>query len=203
MLSPSSTRTQLNTWLVHYERADLMFIYNCKLNGKLFTKILFIIIGLIITIYFLISAWKIYSSCCKVKDEQNDNGVINITADNYTNVLKAVHENLDSYIGKTICFTGYVYRNLDFNDTQFVLARDMLISSDNQSLIVGFLCNYRKTKNFENYSWVEITGKITKGYYHEEIPVIQVKDIKKIDKPNENIYVYPPDSTFIPTANII
>ena len=180
-----------------------MFIYNFKFNGKVLIKIIFIIISCIVTLYFLISAWRIYSSCFKVKDEQIDENIINIDSNNYTNVLKAVHENLDSYIGKHINFTGYVYRNLDFNDTQFVLARDMLISSDNQSLIVGFLCSCKQAKKFENYSWVEITGTITKGFYHEDVPVIQITRIRQIDKPEEGIYVYPPDETFIPTDNIV
>ena len=177
-----------------------MFIYNLKINGKRLTKILFVIIGLIVIAYFLISAWKIYSNCFKVKDEQNDANVINITASNYTNILKSVHENLDIYIGKKICFSGYVYRNIDFKDSQFVLARDMIISSDKQTLIVGFLCDCNKAKKYENYSWVEITGKITRGNYHGEIPVIKIKGIKKIEKPVENVYVYPPDNTYIPTA---
>ena len=81
-----------------------MFIYNFKFNGKLFTKILFVIIGLIVTGYFLISAYKIYSNSFKVKDNQDDENIINITTDNYTNVLKTVHDDLDSYIGKNICF---------------------------------------------------------------------------------------------------
>ena len=180
-----------------------MFIYNYKFNIKLFTKILFVIIGLIVTAYFLISSWKIYKNCFKVRDDIYNENTINISCDNYTNVLKAVHENLDSYIGKKICFTGYVYRNLDFKDTQFVLARDMIVSSDSQTLIVGFLCECKKVKNFKDNTWVEITGEITKGTYHGEIPVIKIKEIKEIEKPNENIYVYPPDNSFVPTSNII
>ena len=39
------------------------------------------------------------------------------------------HENIDDYVGKKLCFTGYVYRVLDLQDNQFVLARDMIISS--------------------------------------------------------------------------
>ena len=42
-----------------------MFIYNFKFNGKLFTKILFVIIGLIVTAYFFISAYKIYTNSFK------------------------------------------------------------------------------------------------------------------------------------------
>lgn len=179
-----------------------MFIYNFKFNAKLFTKILFIIIGLIVSIYFLISAWKIYTNSFRVKDELDTNKVINITADNYTNILKAVHDDINSYIGKKICFTGYVYRMYDFSDSQFVLARDMVISSDNQTLVVGFLCDCKNIKNIENNSWVEITGEITKGSYHGEIPVIKIKDIKQIEKPDGNTCVYPPSNTYVPTVNI-
>ena len=78
----------------------------------------------------------------------------------------------------------------------------MLITSNNQSLIVGFLCECKNAKKFENSCWVEVLGEITKGFYHGEIPVIKIKEIKKIEKPNEDIYVYPPDNTYIPTANI-
>ena len=70
----------------------------------------------------------------------NKNGVSQISAKNYTNILKTVHENIDSYVGKKINFTGYVYRVLDLQDNQFVLARDMIINSNSQTVVVGFLC---------------------------------------------------------------
>ena len=181
-----------------------MFVYNLKFNRKTFVKIIFVIVAIAVTIYFSVSTYRIYKGSFKVRNEINDPDVINITANNYTNVLKIVHENIDSYIGKKIHFTGYVYRLSDFNENNFVLARDMIISSDMQTLVVGFLCDCKKKKimNCENNSWVEITGEITKGNYHGEIPVIKIKDIKKIDKPNENIYVYPPNDNYIPTSNI-
>ena len=177
-----------------------MFVYNVKFNGKKFVKILFVIIAVLITIYFAISAYKIYSNSFKVKDKIEEPDVINITAKNYTNILKAVHDDTESYIGKKICFTGYVYRVLDFKDTEFVLARDMLISSDMQTLIVGFLCDSKNAKDFVDESWVEITGEITLGTYHGDMPIIQVKEIKQIEKPQSDIYVYPPDDTYVPTS---
>ena len=91
-----------------------------------------------------------------------DTRKIEITTNNYANILKAVHNDLDSYIGKEIHFTGYVYRLLDFKDTEFVLARDMIIASDNQSLVIGFLCNYKSAKKFDTGSGVEVSGKIQK-----------------------------------------
>lgn len=179
-----------------------MFIYNVKINGKAFVKFLFIIIAIAITIYFCISAYIIYNNSFKVKDEMEGPDVIYLNAENYTNVLKSVHDDLDSYIGKKICFTGYIYRALDFKESEFVLARDMIISSDMQTLIVGFLCDSKKAEDFENESWVELTGEITKGSYHGDMPIIRVKEIKQIDKPQSDIYVYPPDNNYVPTSVI-
>lgn len=130
------------------------------------------------------------------------NKVCNISSSNYTNILKAVHENIDSYIGVKINFTGYVYRVLDLNKNQFVLARNMIVSSNFQSVVVGFLCEADNASTFENDTWVNITGKITKGNYYGDMPIIKITEIKKVDKPNDE-FVYPPDESYIPTNRII
>lgn len=179
-----------------------MFVCNIKLNGKKVVKIILVIIAIAVTIYFAISAYMIYRNSFKVKDEINNTKVISISANNYTNVLKSVHDDIDSYIGKEICFSGYVYRLLDFKETEFVLARDMIISSDMQTLIVGFLCDCKDAQNFANESWIEVKGEITKGNYHGDMPIIKIKKIKQIDKPKDNIYVYPPDDSYVPTSTI-
>lgn len=132
----------------------------------------------------------------------NKNQYCEIDSNNYTNVLKAVHDNLEEYIGKKIKFSGYVYRMYDFTENQFVLARDMVISSDHQTVVVGFLSTSNEIKNYENGTWIAIEGTITKGDYHGEMPVIQVQTIQKIEKPSDE-YVYPPDDSFVPTSTIL
>ena len=122
---------------------------------------------------------------------------------NYTSILKTVHENIDTYVGKKICFTGYVYRVLDLQDNQFVLARDMIVSSNSQSVVVGFLCEYDNAKDFADNSWVQVTGEIFKGDYHGDMPIIKITDIKSVDKPSQEEYVYPPDDSYIPTAGLL
>lgn len=177
-----------------------MFI-NIKLNAKLLVKILFILFAITVTIYFSISVYKIYKNSFKVSDELEETTMY-LTSESYTNVLKAVCDNIDNYVGKNICFTGYIYRASDFKDSQFVLARDMIIDSNMQTLIVGFMCDSKKVKDFGNEDWVEITGEITKGNYHGDMPIIKVKSIEKINKPKDDIYVYPPDNDYVPTSNI-
>ncbi len=130
-------------------------------------------------------------------------GVSQISPKNYTNILKTVHENIDSYVGKKICFTGYVYRVLDLQDNQFVLARDMIVNSNSQTVVVGFLCEYDESKNFDDNTWVQVTGEIFKGDYHGDMPIIKITDIKSVDKPSQEEYVYPPDDSYIPTAGVL
>ena len=130
------------------------------------------------------------------------NGVSQIQVKNYTNVLKAVHENIDSYVGLKINFTGYVYRVLDLQENQFVLARNMIVSSNSQTGVVGFLCECNNAKDFENDSWVNVTGEIIKGDYHGDMPIIKIINIERAEKPSEE-YVYPPDDSYIPTAGIL
>lgn len=178
-----------------------MFVYNVKLNSKSIVKITLIIIAIIVTIFFLISTYKIISESFKVKDKIEEPEVAYIEPNNYTNILKTVYEDIDTYVGQTICFSGYIFRTIDFTNKQFVLARDMKTDVESQTLIVGFLCEYEEAKDYPNDTWVQITGKITKGNYHGEVPIIQVTEIKTIEKPAEE-FVNPPDNTYIPTAVI-
>ena len=180
-----------------------MFVCNVKVNGSKIFKYFFTgIVLLIIAILIFVSIKLFVGARTKSSSCMPQNEVSVISAKNYTNVLKAVHENIDDYIGVNIKFTGYVYRVTDLTDTQFILARDMIISSDFQYVIVGFLCELENAKDFQDQSWVELTGEITKGNYHGDMPIIKVTDIKTVEKPNEE-YVYPPDDSYIPTSGIL
>lgn len=182
-----------------------MFVYNIKINGSKTFKIIFIMMLILLLCISGIVIFKIFNgamnseanSSCLPQDK-----VCKITANNYTNILKAVHENIDDYVGMQINFTGYIYRVLDLKENQFILARDMIISSDFQSVIVGFLCENNNAKDFEDNTWVEITGEVFKGDYHGDMPIIKITQINKVDKPNEE-YVYPPDESYIPTNGIV
>ena len=180
-----------------------MFVYNFKING---TKLFRIIIISIIIIALLVLSVSVYNFYYKSKFILNDdlpaNSVANIEANQYTNILKQVYDDIDTYIGQSINFTGYIYKLSDLKDTEFVLARDMLINSDSQSVVVGFLCSYKKAKDFKEGTWVNVTGNIIKGYYHDEIPVIDITKIEETKEP-EDAFVYPPDNTYIPTSIIL
>ena len=177
-----------------------MFVFNVKVNGSKIFKTFFICMFIVLLIILSIVIFKIFNGS---KNSGKINNKVNvIESSNYTNVLKAVHENIDNYVGVEISFTGYVYRVLDLEDNQFVLARDMIISSNYQSVVVGFLCECENAKNYSDNTWVNITGKITKGNYHGDMPVVKITKIENVNKPNDE-YVYPPDETYIPTDGIV
>lgn len=183
-----------------------MFIYNLKINGGIALKIIIVLLSIFMLIVFGISVYRIFftSGRFKINDEIKFNEVTEIQSDNYTDILQAVHNDLDAYVGAKIKFTGYVYRLIDFKDEQFVLARDMFINEEKtQSVVVGFLCQYKNAKNFEDGEWVELTGVIKKGKYHnEEIPIIKVTDIQKTSA-SESPFVMPPSNTYIPTSGLL
>jgi len=180
-----------------------MFVYNLKVDKKKIKKYgLIALIMLLATIIIMFFFTKLNNNYIfKVNDEILEKDVNELNTQNYTNILKSVHDNPDNYLGQKIKFSGYIYKVYDFNSNQFVLARNMVISSDFQTVVVGFLCESHETCNYENDTWVEIIGEITKGEYHGDIPVIKISNIKKIDKPSDE-YVYPPDNNYLPTVAI-
>lgn len=179
-----------------------MFVFNVKLNGNKLGKTILITLIIIVVIIIGIICYNLFgNSLFKTNDKTHTHEVYELTTQNYTNVLQTVHSRIDDYVGQKIKFSGYVYRVFDFTEKQFVLARNMIVSSDFQTVVVGFLCEYDNAKDFNDNDWVELEGEITKGDYHGDIPIIKVTTIKKIDKPNDEI-VYPPDSSFVETSTV-
>lgn len=174
-----------------------MFIYNLKFNKKNVSRLFLIVSFIIIIAIIAFSIYLIFfnhSSSC-----EKSNHIIEINENNYTNVLKASNENIDSYIGTKVHVTGYVYRLLDFSDSQFVVARDMRFGENTQSLVVGFLCDYKKATNFSDGTWVDIEGEIVKGNFNGDIAMLKVLSIKEASRP-QNLFVNPPDGNYIPVC---
>lgn len=155
-------------------------IINLKVN---LSRILVFVSILIATIFIFATIVKL------IHINENDDTII-MTNENFTYILNDCHDNIDKYINKKISFTGYIFRANDFAETQFVTARDMLIN-ESEFRIVGFLCNYKNAKKFEDDVWVSVEGIVTKGDYNGEMPIIEVKNMKKVTTPND-VFVYPP-----------
>ena len=168
-----------------------MFVFNIKLKSKQLFKTILIVSLIIAISLFLLAGFKIITGMMSEKNydecEIPSPEVAEISPENYTNILKEVHENIDTYVGQKISFTGYVYRVADLNETQTV--------------VVGFLSEFHDIKKYENNTWIKITGEIKKGYYYGDIPYIEVTNIENVQIP-DNPIVPAPSETYIPTSII-
>ncbi|MBP3254904.1 MAG: hypothetical protein J6M60_00210 [Clostridia bacterium] len=180
-----------------------MFIYNVKISGTKLFKIIFVfIIAFVITLCGIVS-YKVYKATLASGTDYKVQELTELNNKNYANVLKMVHEDVDTYVGQKIKYSGFVYRVYDLENNQFVLARNMIISSDLQTVVVGFLCQYDDAIKLKDYTWVEIEGKIEKCLYHgKDMPILKITSIKEIQKPEDEL-VSPPDENYIPTSAIL
>ena len=167
-----------------------MFICNLKLNKNVLCR-MFIVLSLVVVFFIILySIYVIFFKKSQTCDSYKNN-IIDLNESNYTNILKAANENIDSYIGVRVRVIGYVYRLIDFNESQFVVARDMKLNKSSQSLIVGFLCESKNASKYSDGTWVEVVGKIKRGKLNEELAILDVISIKPVTKPNQ-IFVSPP-----------
>ena len=177
-----------------------MFIFNLKMNKKALCRA-FIAISLLIIIIIILYIIFIMFFNKKSTCDSGKNDLIELNEANYTNFLKAANEDVNSYIGSKVKIVGYVYRLIDFEKNQFVVARDMKVGKTSQSLIVGFLCESNEASKYSDGTWIEIIGRIKKGRFNDELAILDVISIRETNKP-ENIFVNPPDKTYIPTSSL-
>ena len=183
-----------------------MFVCNIKFNKNACFKGVLAFFALICISLALVAGFKIFKGYSRETFENLEclpNTDIAIIRDkDYTNILKMVNDDIDTYVGQQITYTGYVYRVSDIKENEFILARDMLISdAPKQTVVVGFLSKCDNAKEFENNAWVTITGTIEKGDYFGEIPIINISKIERTSKP-ENSEVPLPDDYYVPTSAI-
>lgn len=158
-----------------------MFVMNFKLNTK---RIILLCIIIAIGVALIAEGIR-YSN-----NSKNSFDYV-ITTENFTDMLKSIHDNVDENIGKTIKVSGFVFNMPDFKNTNFVCGRNMILYDD--AKVVGFLCEYDKKHELLDAEWVEITGTFVKGYYSCEMPVIKVETCNKIPAP-ANSFVDPPST---------
>jgi len=172
-----------------------MFICNLKINTKKLWKITLVILTILIVVLIGFVVFKILNSGRDdiKKSKLEENNILEITSEEYTNFLKDCHENINSYIDKKIKIIGYVYRLPDFNTNEFVIARTMIINDTNQAVVVGMLAECFEISKYDSGTWIEVTGTIKKGNYNGEIPIVETSNIKSIKAPTDEFVHSPSD----------
>ncbi|MFE4893500.1 TIGR03943 family putative permease subunit [Peribacillus butanolivorans] len=114
---------------------------------------------------------------------------ISVTDDNYFEVLDDLLNNLDTIEGKEIELSGFIYREDSFKEKQMAIARLSMSCCVVDAKLYGYMVN-GNVKNMKTNDWYTITGTLKKGSYKgEAVPVIDLKESKKIKAPEE-AYLY-------------
>lgn len=166
-------------------------------NNKIFPYLMFFIFILSVSFYKFEDTSKNiaqnkeinYKSPVVLKTGSIDGEVLEVDEKNYLYVLEELNSNTEDYIGREIKIDGFVFRDKDFKQNQFVVARLFVTCCAADAQVLGLMVegNFNAGDN----QWVRVEGVIGEGMYKgEKIPTIKAKTIKTIQKPSTE-YIYP------------
>lgn len=105
--------------------------------------------------------------------------------------LDELYTDIGEYKDKKVEITGFVLKDSRFRQDEFIIARLMMVCCAADMQPVGFLSRYNQSSELELDSWIKINGIVEyESIEGEEIPIINVENIEKIDKP-EFQFLYP------------
>ncbi|MCM3714853.1 TIGR03943 family putative permease subunit [Halalkalibacter oceani] len=114
-----------------------------------------------------------------------------VTEENYLDVMTILDLQLQRFVGHTIEITGFVYREPDFADHQFVVARFGMTCCVADAAVYGTMVHTDDASQFANDTWVTLRGVLNQTEYNGyPMPLVQLKEIEVIEEP-ENPYVFP------------
>ena len=138
--------------------------------------------------YFTKSAYE--SEMKQAAKKYVDKKVIQVTTENYMEVMEVIYDYPDQFAGKTIELTGFVYNDPNNKDSQF-LFRFGIIHCIADSGVYGLLTT-SAPQHFDNNTWIHAKGTLSIEYHKQlkqSLPVLHITDCQTITKPS-NPYVY-------------
>lgn len=115
---------------------------------------------------------------------------ITITSANYMEVMELIYRYPDQFVGKTISYAGFVYKDPDGQD-QLYLFRFGIIHCIADSGVYGLLTKGAPI-SYDDNTWVQASGQLTMTYHQtmgQYLPTLDITDSSAISQP-KNPYVY-------------
>lgn len=117
--------------------------------------------------------------------------LISVKEDSYIETLTTVDLYLDNFIGKKIELDGFVYRQDNMKENQFVVGRFAIQCCSADASPFGVMVEYDRAKVLATDSWIHATGTIQKVTFNDtEIMALKLEKFEKIEEPKTK-YVYP------------
>ena len=115
---------------------------------------------------------------------------IQITTENYMEVMELIYLYPDDFVGKKVSYTGFVYNDPQTKGYQFIF-RFGIIHCIADSGVYG-LATTGSNQTFKDNAWVTVTGTISVNYYKnlkQTLPILNLTEVKEVSQP-DNPYVY-------------
>ncbi|MGF7257897.1 TIGR03943 family protein [Enterococcus faecium] len=128
----------------------------------------------------------------ELKEKYGDKQTIEITDENYLEVMELIYNYPSEFIGKKISYEGFVYQTPNDSNADVFLFRFGIIHCVADSGVFGLLTHMPEGVTVKNDEWYKIEGNIQSDYYQpfkREIPSVVVTNAEKVSAP-KNQYVY-------------
>ncbi|MEK5187881.1 TIGR03943 family protein [Enterococcus sp. FSL R5-0957] len=128
----------------------------------------------------------------ELKEKYGDKQSIEITDENYLEVMELIYNYPSEFIGKKISYEGFVYQTPNDSNADVFLFRFGIIHCVADSGVFGLLTHMPEGVTVKNDEWYKIEGTIQSDYYQpfkREIPSVVVTNAEKVAAP-KNQYVY-------------
>ena len=128
----------------------------------------------------------------ELKEKYGDKQTIEITDENYLEVMELIYNYPSEFIGKKISYEGFVYQTPNDSNADVFLFRFGIIHCVADSGVFGLLTHMPEGVTVKNDEWYKIEGTIQSDYYQpfkREIPSVVVTNTEKVAAP-KNQYVY-------------
>ena len=128
----------------------------------------------------------------ELKEKYGDKQTIEITDENYLEVMELIYNYPSEFIGKKISYEGFVYQTPNDSNADVFLFRFGIIHCVADSGVFGLLTHMPEGVTVKNDEWYKIEGTIQSDYYQpfkREIPSVVVTNAEKVAAP-KNEYVY-------------
>ncbi|EME7178047.1 TIGR03943 family protein [Enterococcus faecium] len=128
----------------------------------------------------------------ELKEKYGDKQTIEITDENYLEVMELIYNYPSEFIGKKISYEGFVYQTPHDSNADVFLFRFGIIHCVADSGVFGLLTHMPEGVTVKNDEWYKIEGTIQSDYYQpfkREIPSVVVTNAEKVAAP-KNQYVY-------------
>ncbi|GIN69716.1 permease [Bacillus sp. J14TS2] len=122
--------------------------------------------------------------------ELENSDKITLDEKRYLAIMDLLHTDPQLFIGKEVELIGFVYKEPEFEEDQFVVARFAVSCCVADASVYGLIASITEAPSLDVDQWVKATGTLdTTKLDGWELPFLKITQLEKIEQP-ANPYVY-------------